>query len=130
MKKTFLALAIFTSICLPATVSRAQVTGFGNPMAILGTSNSVVLATNVYPATIKQTHFELTGMTNTLGSATYNVLQTLDKTNFVVVGSFIYSGSNDLSTNMQSYLTNVPVYTYLQAQTGTNTVLVKATYGP
>ena len=133
MKRIFSSL-IAILFLLVALGAKAQTTWPApTPMAVLGNSNSPAMDTNSFIVRIKQLSATLSGMTNSLGVTTNNVFLSTSATSVsgaLLVGQFTTSGSNNLSTNFLAYSTNTPLYTILQAQTGTNTVLYLFNYGP
>ena len=132
MRKTIFALFAALGLCALPFSSAGQNPVFGGGIAVLGVSN-LVAGTNTYLGyPVKQVAPVQITFTNASSICTNNVLATLDKTNFVNIGKMIIYSSNGVTfqTNFVAYTTNLPVYIFLGAATGTNTVTYLATYGP
>jgi hypothetical protein len=128
MNKIIVSLLVAAAMLLTPQ-SKAQGSLFG-PIPILGTSNGPVAVTNTFNFPVKQMTLALSGMTNSATVFTGTVALSLDGTNFVTAGTINNSGSNNWSTNIAAYTWPLPVYLWLQAKTGTNTIWISATYGP
>ena|ERR1039457_2283978 len=132
MRKIFTAFLIIAALCLLPVVSNAQIPVFGSGTMVTGVSNLVAGTNTFVSLPVKQIQaFNLTFLTNNSSPITNNILLTLDKTNFVVCGTFTYSGTGPFGpTNFPPYNTNIPVYLFMQMQAGTNVTYVQLLYGP
>jgi hypothetical protein len=125
MNKLFLS--IFALLVLTVSAPAANII-WGSGIPVRGTTNSVVMDTNTVAPIVQKITVSYTA-TNPATIFTGNVIATLDKTNFINVGTFTYTGTN-FSTNVQSYFATVPVYFFLQSVTDpTNTIVINAQYG-
>ena len=127
MKKIFAAISI---LLLASFVSIAQVQPFGTPVNVLGTSNSVPVATNIFSFPVRQISFiQASGGTNANTTFIGNVFLSitngaaggLNVTNSILVGSLTNAvGTGSFTTNLQSFLASLQITMWVQAQSTTN----------
>ena len=101
---------------------------FGNGVLVVGTSNSPIFQTNTYYLTMPALPVYISSVTNTNTIFIGNYMATLSPgpSNMVAIGSITnaFSNTNNWSTNIQSVVVPVNVYSVYQAIDGTNSVVV------
>lgn len=131
--KTFLSISI--GLLLAFSV-RAQVTAFGSPQQITGTTVSPSVATVTFSQRVAPISLVLTNMqgasavTGFVGTVFLSTSPT-STAGAINLGGYTTNGFTGNVTNaFSTYATNVNLYLLLQASVGSNVVGVSEVYGP
>jgi hypothetical protein len=125
----------FLVTCHPSLVTlQAQVVGFGSTQTLTGTTNSPAVDTNSASIPVRKIMLNLSGNSGTVVTGFVGqvwLTQTpANPTNGQLVGTFTATNFTSTNVTFTAYYTNAPVYTVLQAVTGTNNVGAQEIYGP
>jgi len=129
-KYVTLLIAVLSFLFAFQNVSKGQaVPIFGNGVLVIGTSNSPIFQTNTLYLTMPALPVYLSTVTNTNTVFIGSYMATLSPggSNLTAIGAFTNSfltGTNAWSTNIQSMVVPVYVYSVYQAADGTNSVTV------
>jgi hypothetical protein len=120
-------LAILITVAFCATVQAAPQILLGSLVSVNGTSNSQSVALSPQQITFQQFNFQNGGLTDT-NAATLKIQLSLDGTNYINCGSYLFPLTNSGGYTYYAPSTNISVYLRVQAVT-TNAVLLGGSYG-
>ncbi|HAO77828.1 MAG TPA: hypothetical protein DCQ92_02410 [Verrucomicrobia subdivision 3 bacterium] len=126
----FLLISIFSISIFSVS---GQVTGFGALQTLTNTMITPSLDQNTYTVLIRKDQISLSGLTNQAYSftgAVYLSTSPTSVTNALLVGTYIYTGTNSVVTNTPYFYTNATLYTILEGSVGSNACQAGNIYGP